>query len=71
MNEYSGGVIAMLDAQRRVRALVDYDNPAEERPSRIRRAGAAFGQRIASVVAKAREASVRRDLAQHSVSSGD
>lgn len=71
MNEYSGGVIAMLDAQRRVRALVDYDNPEEARPSRIRRAGAAFSQWVASVVAKAREASRRRELAQHPVLGGD
>jgi hypothetical protein len=66
-----GGFVAILDAQRRIRAQLEYDVPGEERPSRVRRAVAALGQQIASIVVKARETSERRDVAQDPSSIGD
>jgi hypothetical protein len=65
------GLVAILDAQRIIRAQLEYEDPGEERASRIRRAVAAIGQRFASIVAKEREASERRDVARDPVSIGD
>jgi hypothetical protein len=70
MNGNYSGFVAILDAQRLIRAQFEYEDPGEEGPSRIRRAVAAIGQRFASIVAKEPEASERRDLT-HPVPSGD
>jgi hypothetical protein len=71
MNGDLGGFVAIIDAQRRIRAQIEYGDPSEEGPSRTRRAAASIGQQIASVVAKARETTKRRGVAQDPASIGD
>jgi hypothetical protein len=63
MNGNYSGFVAILDAQRLVRAQLEYGDPGEEEPSRIRRAAAALRQQFASIVKYARQKSERPDVA--------
>jgi hypothetical protein len=60
--DYSG-FVAILDAQRRIRAQIEYGDPREDGPSRIRQAAAALGQRFTSIVKYARQKPERFDAA--------
>ena len=71
MNGDFGAFVAILDAQRLVRAQVEFSDPRDEQPSRIRRAVVALGQRFASILTKERDLLKRRDSARHVVASGD
>ena len=71
MNGNYSGFVAILDAQRAIRAQLEYDDPGEEGPSRIRRAAAALRQRFAPIATKVSQNSERHDVAQDPVSVGD
>jgi hypothetical protein len=65
------GFVAIIDAQRIIQAQLDYKEPGEERPSRIRRAVAALGQSFGSIVKRSSATPERREVAQDSLSIGD
>jgi hypothetical protein len=71
MNSDFGGIVAILSAQKVIRAQLAEGEPEEERPSRIRRAAAGLRRQVASIVTRARVTSERREVAQHPVSLGD
>jgi hypothetical protein len=71
MNGDFGAFVAILDAQRIIRAQIEFSDPRDEQPSRISRAVAALGQRFSSILTKERDTLKRRNSALHAAASGD
>jgi hypothetical protein len=63
--------VSIIDVRRLIQAQLEFEDPGNERPSRIRWAVVALGRGFASIVAKAREHSERPELAKQPISSGD
>ena len=71
MGGYIGGYVAIIDSVRLVRAQLEYRALEEERPSRLRRAFVALGERFASIAKNARAFSAHREVVQDPASVGD